>query len=339
MKNLLKSRNTGLIAVLIILLVIARFLTPGMFTSTSLVSMLQNNTIYALLAIAEMMVILTGGIDISIASQLAFVGISCTTLACSHPGIPGIVWVLFAIVLGALCGALNGFLVGYLHMVPMICTLGMMYIFRGLAFVVSGGQWWFAAQYEELNGYRTFAIGQFLGLPIILWITIILLVVAGLFLGYTSAGRRIYAIGTSRESAAVAGIKEPKVTFYSFVICGAVTGLAGMLYTANYAIGYYGMADGFEMTAIAICVLGGVSITGGKGRMDGVAIGALIMSVITYFISMIPGMSVWQKSLQGGIIIVAVAINYFTEQSAKRQALKEIPCQMGNDSCIYHGFN
>lgn len=84
MKNLLKSRNTGLIAVLIILLVIARFLTPGMFTSTSLVSMLQNNTIYALLAIAEMMVILTGGIDISIASQLAFVGISCTTLACSH---------------------------------------------------------------------------------------------------------------------------------------------------------------------------------------------------------------------------------------------------------------
>ena len=323
MKNLLKSRNTGLIAVLIILLVIARFLTPGRFTSTSLVSMLQNNTIYALLAIAEMMVILTGGIDISIASQLAFVGISCTTLACSHPGIPGIVWVLFAIVLGALCGALNGFLVGYLHMVPMICTLGTMYIFRGLAFVVSGGQWWFAAQYEELNGYRTFAIGQFLGLPIILWITIILLVVAGLFLGYTSAGRRIYAIGTSRESAAVAGIKEPKVTFYSFVICGAVTGLAGMLYTANYAIGYYGMADGFEMTAIAICVLGGVSITGGKGRMDGVAIGALIMSVITYFISMIPGMSVWQKSLQGGIIIVAVAINYFTEQSAKRQALKE----------------
>ena len=187
MKNLLKSRNTGLIAVLIILLVIARFLTPGMFTATSLVSMLQNNTIYALLAIAEMMVILTGGIDISIASQLAFVGISCTTLACSHPGIPGIVWVLFAIVLGALCGALNGFLVGYLHMVPMICTLGTMYIFRGLAFVVSGGQWWFAAQYEELNGYRTFAIGQFLGLPIILWITIILLVVAGLFLGYTSA--------------------------------------------------------------------------------------------------------------------------------------------------------
>ena len=82
------------------------------------------------------------------------------------------------------------------------------------------------------------------------------------------------------------------------MICGAVTGLAGMLYTANYAIGYYGMADGFEMTAIAICVLGGVSITGGKGRMDGVAIGALIMSVITYFISMIPGMTLPSSPLR-----------------------------------------
>lgn len=323
MKKLLKSRNTGLIVVLIILLVIAWFVTPGMFTVKSFINMLQNNTIYALLAIAEMVVILTGGIDISIASMLAFVGITSTALASANPGVPGIVWVLFSIVLGALCGALNGFLIGYLHMVPMICTLGTMYIFRGLAFVVSSGQWWFAAQYEELNGYRVFAINTILGLPVILWITIILFVVIGLFLGYTSAGRRIYAIGTSRESAEVAGIKEAKVTFYSFTICGAITGLAGMLYTANYAIGYYGMADGFEMTAIAICVLGGVSITGGKGRMDGVAIGAVIMSVVTYFISMIPGMSVWQKALQGSIIIVAVAINYFTGVSAKKQALKE----------------
>ena len=107
------------------------------------------------------------------------------------------------------------------------------------------------------------------------------------------------------------------------MICGALSGLAGMLYTANYAIGYYGMAEGFEMTAIAICVLGGVSINGGKGRMDGVAIGVLIMCVVTNFISMIPGMSVWQKALQGGIIIVAVIINYFTERTAEKRALKE----------------
>lgn len=321
MKNLLKSRNTGLIIVLILLLVIARVVTPGMFTVNSIINMLQNNGVYALLAIGEMVVILTGSIDISIASQLAFVGIVTTSLSCDNPGIPGFVWVLVALVMGALCGALNGFLVGYLHMVPMICTLGTMYIFRGLAFVVSGGQWWFAANYYD--NYRFWAIAKIAGVPLLVWFTVIVMVLAGIFLGYTAPGRRIYAIGTSRESSAVAGVKEPTVTFYAFVICGALSGFVGMMYTANYAIGYYGMAEGFEMTAIAICVLGGVSITGGKGRMDGVAIGALVMAVVTYFISMIPGMSVWQKALQGGIIIVAVAINYFTERSAEKQALKE----------------
>ena len=96
-----------------------------------------------------------------------------------------------------------------------------------------------------------------------------------------------------------------------------------MLYTANYAIAYYGMGEGYEMIAIAICILGGVSITGGKGRIDGVIIGALMMSVITYFISLLPGLSVWQNAIQGGIIIIAVAINLFTLMSARKRVLKE----------------
>lgn len=237
MKKILRSRNTGLILVLIILLIAARILTPGLFSTYMIINTLQNNAIYALLAVGEFVVILTGGIDISIASQLAFVGIICTKLSCDHPTVPGIVFFLLAIVLGALCGALNGFLVGYLHMVPMICTLGTMYIYRGLAFVVSGGEWWFAAKY--VDSYRWWAIGKVFGIPMIIWWTVIIMIIIGVFLGFTSAGRRIYAIGTSRESSAVAGIKEPTVTFYAFVICGIMAGLAGMLNTANYAIGYY----------------------------------------------------------------------------------------------------
>ena len=321
MKKILRSRNTGLILVLVILLIAAKILTPGLFSTYMIINTLQNNAIYAILAVGEFVIILTGGIDISIASQIAFVGIICTKLSCDNPGVPGVVFFLLSIVLGALCGALNGFLVGYLHMVPMICTLGTMYIFRGLAFVVSGGEWWFAAKYTK--SYRWWAIGKVLSIPMIIWWTVLIMIVIGIFLAYTSAGRRIYAIGTSRESSAVAGIKEPTVTFYAYIICGILAGLAGMLNTSNYAIGYYGMGEGFEMTAIAICVLGGTAITGGKGRMDGVAIGVIIMAVVNSFISMIPGMSVWQKALQGGIIIIAVAINYFTERSAARQALRE----------------
>jgi len=109
----------------------------------------------------------------------------------------------------------------------------------------------------------------------------------------------------------------------AFTICGILSGLAGMLYTANYAIGNYGMGDGYEMQAIAICILGGVSINGGKGKIDGVIIGVLMMSVIAYFISLLPGLSVWQNAIRGAIIIVAVAINLFTAKRAEQRALKE----------------
>ena len=107
------------------------------------------------------------------------------------------------------------------------------------------------------------------------------------------------------------------------MISGALCGLAGMLYTANYAMGFYGMAEGYEMQAIAICILGGVNINGGRGKVSGVVIGFLMMSVITYFIGLLPGLSVWQDAIKGGIIIIAVLINVFTARSAEKAALKE----------------
>lgn len=320
-KKMTESRNFGLCLGLVVLLIMAKILTPSMYSFNSIVSMLQNNAVYGILAIAEMMVILTGGIDISIGSILSFVGIVCTRLMAENPTVPAIVWVLLAIALGALCGAFNGLIVGYFKMVPMIATLGTMYIFRGLAFLVSGGQWWFPHQFTE--GYQKFATLRIGGVPTILFFVLITFILAAVFLGHTSSGRRIYAIGTSKESSKVAGIKEAKVTFYAMVICGALAGLSGMLYTANYATGSYGIGEGYEMTAISICILGGVSINGGKGKVDGVFLGFIMMSIITYFISLLPGLSVWSDALQGAIIIAAVVMNIYTERSAEKRALKE----------------
>lgn len=267
------------------------------------------------------MIILTGGIDISIGATLSLSGVVCCRLMAENPGVPGAVWVLLALVIGGICGAFNGLLVGYFKMVPMIATLGTMYAFRGFSFLFSGGQWWFPHQFTD--SYLAFATKRILGIPAILWILIAVFILAFLFLGYTTRGRRIYAIGTNRESSQVAGIKEEKVTFLAMVICGMLAGLSGMLYTANYATCSYSIGDAYEMTAIAICILGGVSITGGKGKVDGVVIGFLMMAVITYFISLLPGLSVWSDAIQGAIIIAAVALNIFTERSAEKRALKE----------------
>lgn len=298
-EKITESRNFGLCLGLVVLLIAAKILTPTMYSFNSIVSMLQNNAVYGILAIAEMMVILTGGIDISIGSILSFVGIVCTRLMAENPNVPAIMWLFLAVVLGALCGAFNGLIVGYFKMVPMIATLGTMYIFRGLAFLVSGGQWWFPHQFTE--GYQKFATLRIAGIPTILFFVLIIFIFAAVFLGHTSGGRRIYAM----------------------VICGALAGLSGMLYTANYATGSYGIGEGYEMTAISICILGGVSINGGKGKVDGVFLGFIMMSIITYFISLLPGLSVWSDALQGAIIIAAVVMNLYTERSAQKRALKE----------------
>ncbi len=316
-----ESRNFGLVFSLVVLLIIAAIITPSLFSLGSIISMLQNNAVYGLLAIGEMFVILTAGIDISIGAILSLSGVICCRLMAENPTVPAIVWVLLSLVVGALCGAVNGVLVGYFKMVPMIATLGTMYAFRGISFLFSGGQWWFPHQFTE--GYLKFATLRILGAPAILWIVIAVFILAILFLGYTPKGRRIYAIGTNRESSQIAGIKEGRVVFLAMTLCGMLAGLAGMLYTANYATCSYSIGESYEMTAIAICILGGVSISGGKGKVDGVIIGFLMMSVITYFISLLPGLSVWSDAIQGAIIIAAVALNVYMERSAEKRALKE----------------
>ena len=320
-KKFTSSSNFGLLVGLLVLLIVAWFITPAMFTTSSILGMLRNNAVYGILSIAMMLVIIPGGIDLSVASTLALAGIASTIYASANPEAPVIISILIAMGIGLCCGAFNGLLVGYFKMVPMIATLGTMYIFRGFAFLISGGNWWFPHQYPMT--YQNVAIGTTFGIFNILWIVVIAYIIAAIFFGHTTLGRRIYAIGTSSASSQVAGIKQNNVTFLAFLISGALCGLAGMLYTANYAMGFYGMAEGYEMQAIAICILGGVNINGGRGKVSGVVIGFLMMSVITYFIGLLPGLSVWQDAIKGGIIIIAVLINVFTARSAEKAALKE----------------
>jgi rhamnose transport system permease protein len=320
-KELGNYRYMGLVIGLIVILVASAIFTPAMFTFNSLSSMLRNNSVYAILAIGIMVVLITGGIDLSIASTLALSGVVTTMLMRSNPGVPSFMWIFVSAGIGALCGAVNGFLIGKLNMIPLIVTLGTMYIFRGLAYLISGGSWYFPHHFPD--SFKFFAQGTFLGIYNITWIVILLFIFMALFLSLFKPGRRIYAIGTSDDSAKVTGIKTANVKFIAYVICGALAGLAGMLYAANYAVCYYGIAEGNEMQAIAICILGGVSITGGKGRIDGVIISLIIMSFIGFFIGLLPNMSVWQDAIQGLIIIIAVGINIFTGKLTFNRALKE----------------
>lgn len=311
----------GLIVGLIALLIVMAFITPSFFSFDTIVSQLQNNSIYAILAVGVMMVILTGGIDLSIGATLALSGMTVSVLMNSFTGLPVILWILVSIAIGAVCGAINGILVGKLRIVPLIATLATMYIFRGAAFFVSGGQWFMSHQFPA--DYQAVTQTKILSIPSLIWITVLIFILAGLFLGYTKPGRRIYAIGTNPESARVAGIKEGNVKILAYTLCGALAGFAGMLFTSNLATCQPQIADGYEMTAIAICILGGVSIVGGKGRIDGVAIGVIMIFVINTFVSLIPGLSIWSDAIQGTIIVAAVILNLVTGKFAEKRELKE----------------
>ncbi len=222
-RKIAQYRNFGLLVGMIILIILGLIITPAMFTMDSIISMLRNNSIYAILAIGMMFVLLTGGIDLSVGSTLALTGVVSSLLMSTNPGIPAVIWVLVSILIGALCGFVNGFLIGKLNMVPMISTLGTMYAFRGLAFLISGGSWLFPHLFTP--GYTWYAGGNFLGIYNITWIAIILFVLAAIFLSITKPGRRIYAIGTSSESSKVSGINEGNVKILSYTLCGALSGL------------------------------------------------------------------------------------------------------------------
>lgn len=318
--KILNYRGFGLIVALILLLICAAIFTPAFYSFNSISSMLTNNAVYAILAVGIMFVLITGGIDISIGSILAVSGVTVSRLTVAFPNVSPLIWLVVGILAGCICGFINGFLVGKMKIVPMIVTLGTMYAYRGAAYVISQGKWTFAHSFSDK--FMNLAQTKIFGInAIILW-SVAALIVAGLFLTLTKPGRRLYAVGTNEKSALIAGINTAKAKLISYVLCGGCAGLAGVLYASNYAMVNSDIATGYEMTAIAICILGGVSIVGGKGSIDGLVIASLLMSVITYLLSLLPGFSVWQSALQGAIILVAVIVNIINGRISVKRILK-----------------
>ena len=317
-KKITAYREFGLLLAFAAILVIAAFVTPKMFQFESLHQMLRNYAIFGILAIGMLGVMLTGGIDLSVGSTLALSGLVSTQLMVG--GIPVPFCILSAVCVGLLCGLLNGMLVGKAKMLPLIATLATMYIIRGVAYILCKGKWMMPNIY--VHEYTIVALGKPLALYNILVIYIIVLLVASVFYSQIRLGRRIYAVGTNPDSALVTGVNVGTIQLAAYLIMGALVGLGGFLYTSNYAVWEPQTGSGFEMEVIAICVLGGVSLAGGVGKVGGVFIATLLMSVVSYFLSMLPGMSVWKMGLQGALIIVAVAVNILTAKLSVASVLK-----------------
>ena len=218
------------------------------------------------------------------------------------------------------CGLFIGVVISKGKVIPIIATLGLQYIFRGLTYFISKTQW--VSSDKMLAGYKDFALGNFLGINNLFWIVLILFGVMIVFLKWTGFGRQIYAVGSNADAAKISGINIDRVKIIVYTLNGAICGLAGAMYTSLYASAQGNMATGAEMDVIAACVIGGVSLNGGQGSAFGVLLGAITVAIIGKSLSLVGIDAFWQQALKGAVILVAVVINVMVQRNAARKALE-----------------
>ena len=314
-------REIALLAVIILLSVFVNFRTGGSFlTFENIGDMLTETAVLAILSVGMMMVLITGGIDLSAGAVMALAGMTATTFLKYNPGLSPLLVVLIAVAVGAACGLINGFLVSRLKIFPIIATLGMMNLFRGSTYLVSNGGW--ILQKDMTPGFMGIATGSVLGINNMVLIALLIYVAAFYYLGYTRKGRQIYAVGNSEESARVSGISVKNVLFRVYVIMGALGGLAGVLYVCKYAAAQGETATGYEMNIIAACVLGGVSISGGTGKVQGVLLGALLLGLLNNALPLINISPFWQQAIKGLIILISIVVNALIQNNVTKKALE-----------------
>jgi rhamnose transport system permease protein len=285
--------------------------------------MFKNYAVDFVIALGMMLVLLIGGIDISVGSSLAFSGMTAAIFLRDHQGTPVPVIFLISIIVGTICGLLIGVIISYGKVHPIICTLGTMSIYRGLAYLIAKNEWVAAAQFTK--SYKAFAQSRYLGFGFInnlIVIVIVLFIVFFIVMKWTPAGRKVYAVGSNADAALVSGIKVKNVKVACYTILGSLCGLSGAMYTSVYASSQGNMATGIEMDVIAACVVGGVSLTGGRGSVVGVFLGTLIISIIGKGLPLIGVSQFWQKAIKGVIILIAVIINILVQRQMNKAALK-----------------
>jgi rhamnose transport system permease protein len=288
---------------------------PQFIAPHNLADLLDDSSILILLALGQMLVILTRGIDLSAAANAALSGMIVALFNRSHPQVGALGIIPLALFCGGILGAINGGLVWRLRLPPIVVTLGTMSIYRGAVYVVSRGTW--VHDNELSRSFLGFVRQVHLGLTSLAWLAIAAVGAAIFTLNYSVAGRNLYAAGGNPTAAAYAGIDPGRMQFTAYTVCGAIAGVCGYLWVARYAIAYTDVALGFELQVIAACLIGGVAIAGGIGTVIGVTLGCLFIGVIRSALPLIGVSPFWQMGINGFVIVLAALISARQRESSQ----------------------
>ena len=313
----LAKREAVIAAVILLLAVVVSAISPSFLSPTNLLNVLSGNVVLAVLALGMAVVLVPAHIDVSVGAQLALVSVLVGNLTIAVGGQSGLVnpfsMLLLGILIGAGVGVINGFFVAVVELPAIIVTLGITSILRGVLFSTTSGSW--------SSGVPTWMtdlqVQGPLGIP---WVLVILAVTAlaiWALMHRTLAGRNVMAVGGNREAALRFGVKTRWVDFGVFVVMGAMSGLAGVLYLAKMGSAQPGAAVGIEMSAIAAAILGGASVLGGRIHVAGTLLGVLLLGVIENAL-VLSGVPVYWQSLVSGLIVVTAITAAVVQDKSRR---------------------
>ncbi|MGM0902965.1 MAG: ABC transporter permease [Bacillota bacterium] len=296
------KENMGILIGLLVLCIVIAIVNPAFLSSNNLMNVLRQTSTNLYLALAMTMIIILGGIDLSVGSIMAVTGV-VTTMSIAVLEMPVAVAVGLGVLVGMLFGAVNGYVAATTIIPPFIITLATMNIARGAAYVLTDGQP-VRVMSDSFNFIGSGYIGGFLPTPVLY--LIIFLIICYLIMNKTKLGRYIYAVGGNPEAAKFSGINIKKVKFFAYTFSGFMAAVAGIVLASRMFSGQPTAGNAAELDAIAAVVLGGTSMSGGIGKIGGTVIGALIIGVLSNGLNLMGVSSFWQYIVKGIVILVAV---------------------------------
>ncbi|MCP2164191.1 ABC transporter permease [Goodfellowiella coeruleoviolacea] len=303
-RRALRARELGLLVVVAAIIVVLGLVTDNFVTVDNLVVMARQAALVVIIALGMTFVIATGGIDLSVGSVVALTSVATGYWVISAD-LPFAVAIPLAVATGLACGLVNGALILLTRVPPFIITLGMLGIARGVALGLTSGstKTGFGAPFLALGQ------GSWLGIPIPVWVALVLAVLAHLVLTRTVLGRHVYFVGSNEPAAQLSGIRVDRVKLFVYAVAGTMAALSSLLETARLSVAQPSAGVGYELTAIGAVVIGGASLFGGSGSILGTVLGGTLLTLITNGLIALQVSAYWQQAVQGLVIIAAVTLN------------------------------
>jgi len=299
----IRRRESAILLALLVIMAVIGSVEPNFVTGSNLYLVSRQISFVAIVAIGQLFVILHGGIDLSVGSIMALAGMVAGF--CMKAELPPALAVALGTSAGLAMGVINGALISFVRIAPFIVTLGMLSFASGVVLGLTKG--WPITEIPP--SFLPVAQGSWLGLPIPVWITLVMAVVAHVVLTTTAFGRRIYALGGNEQATFLSGINVRRIKFALYLISAGCASIAGIVLVARFNSAQADTGKGWELDAIAAVVIGGASLSGGSGSVLGVLIGACIMGVIKNGLVLMRVSSYWQTAIIGVIIVLAVLLD------------------------------